>query len=151
MNNQLKNALFKQCEEHLNTRLSVIQKTINGLQTSLQSETKSTAGDKHETGRAMVQLEREKAGQQLAQIQNQLQLLEKIKQLNSTSVIGSGSVVLTSGSNYFIAVSVGEITAEGKSFYAISPQTPIAQLLLGKVIGDSIQFRSESFEIQQIF
>ncbi len=150
MNNQLKNELFKQSEDHLNARLSVIQETINGLQASLQSETKSTAGDKHETGRAMVQLEREKAGQQLRQIQDQFQILNKIKQHNSSTIIGLGSIVITDKLNYFIAISVGELRVDNTAYFGISSQTPIAKLLLGKTEGDRIQFRSDSFKILQV-
>ena len=62
----LKEALFKQCEAFVNKRLRNIEEVISSNQKALQSETKSTAGDKHETGRAMLQLEMEKAGQQLA-------------------------------------------------------------------------------------
>ncbi len=40
---------------------------------ALFSETKSSAGDKHETGRAMLQLEMEKTSQQLAVI-NQMKM-----------------------------------------------------------------------------
>ena len=150
MINQLKNTLFKQCEDHLSSRLSAIRETINGLQAALQSETKSTAGDKHETGCAMVQLEREKAGQQLRQIQDQYQILNKIKQHNNPTIIGLGSIVITNKLNYFIAVSVGELRVDTTSYFGISTQTPIAQLLLGKKEGDIVEFRSDSFEILQV-
>ena len=150
MSDHLKLALYEHCERFLNSRLLTIQSTIFELQNALQSETKSSAGDKHETGRAMVQLEREKAGQQLAQIQQQFRILNKIKQSKSTAVIGLGSVVITSRFNYFIAVSVGEVSEEKETYYAISPQTPIAQLMLGKKVGDKVQFRSDTFEILQV-
>ena len=74
----LKEKLHKQCQDALNQRLEVIKSTISDIQNSLQSETKSTAGDKHETGRAMLQLEREKAGNQLAELQKQIGILHKI-------------------------------------------------------------------------
>ncbi len=150
MNEQLKTALFEQCEQSINERLTTIQKTISELQNALQSETKNTAGDKHETGRAMVQLEREKAGQQLAQIQKQFQVLNKIKQSKTSKIIGLGAVILTSKSNYFIAISAGELSVGSKSFYAISPQTPIARLLIGKTVGDIVEFRTERFEILDV-
>ena len=64
----LKEVLFQQCEDFVNTRLQTIQTIISSHQEALRSETKSSAEDKHETGRAMLQLEMEKAGQQLAAI-----------------------------------------------------------------------------------
>ncbi len=71
MNNKLevKNYLYNYCFEFIESRLCTIINTILDLRESLDSETKSSAGDKHETGRAMLQLEREKAGSQLAEIE----------------------------------------------------------------------------------
>ena len=66
---ELKKELYNQCSDFIEHRLLAIKSTINDIQESLDSETKSSAGDKHETGRAMLQLDREKLGQQLAEIQ----------------------------------------------------------------------------------
>ena len=57
---EIKKQLFSECQNFVNSKLEAIHRTIEGLQNSLTSETKSTAGDKHETGRAMAQLEQEK-------------------------------------------------------------------------------------------
>ena len=143
----LKQQLYNQCQSILNHRLQVIQKTITEIQESLTSETKSSAGDKHETGRAMLQLEREKAGHQLAEIEKTKHILSKINIENTSKTVALGSVVYTSKSNYFIAISAGEIKAENKMFYAISANTPIAKLLLRKTIKDTITFRDLSFTI----
>ncbi|WP_345006775.1 3-oxoacyl-ACP synthase [Snuella lapsa] len=134
----------------MNTRLDAVRKTIQELQESLSAETKSTAGDKHETGRAMVQLEREKAGQQLAEIQKVNQVLAKIDMKKSSKIIGLGSVVFTTQANYFIAISAGELKTGNTSFYAISPNTPIGQILLGKSAGDAIAFREQVFTITEV-
>jgi transcription elongation GreA/GreB family factor len=145
-----KQELYNKCEDFLNSRLKVIKNTISGIQNSLQSETKSSAGDKHETGRAMLQLEREKAGNQLAEIQKTSEILNRINAENQHKSIALGSVVYTSQFNYFIAISAGEIIIDAVKFYAISPSTPIAKLLLSKEIGDKIQFRNSIFVISKI-
>lgn len=59
----LKETLFKQCVLFVNKRLQTIEEVLSSNQKALQAETKSSAGDKHETGRAMLQLEMEKASQ----------------------------------------------------------------------------------------
>ncbi|MFS4483398.1 3-oxoacyl-ACP synthase [Hyunsoonleella sp. 2307UL5-6] len=146
----VKQELYQQCEAILNQRLKTIQHTIADIQHSLLSETKSSAGDKHETGRAMLQLEREKAGQQLAELQTQIKILQKVNPEQSHQNVALGSVVKTSVSNYFISVSVGEIKANNQSFYGISAATPIGKLLLSKRIGDTITFRSQNFTILEI-
>ena len=146
----LKQQLYQKCQDFLNERLETIQCTILDIQTSLQSETKSSAGDKHETGRAMLQLEREKAGYQLAEVQKLKELLDRIDPTTINENIALGSIVFTSKFNYFIALSAGEIEINGDVFYAISPSTPIAVLLLSKSKGDTITFRDTNFIITKI-
>ncbi|MDG5491013.1 GreA/GreB family elongation factor [Psychroserpens sp. SPM9] len=150
MNSSLKQTLFKQCQQFVDGRLNAIQQTINEIQESLTSETKSSAGDKHETGRAMLQLEREKAGQQLAEIQKLNELLSKIDLSKSSNTIGLGSLIFTTQAHYFIIISAGQLQAQDQQFYAISANTPIAKLLLGKQAGDLITFRNQEFKIIEV-
>ncbi len=77
-NKEEKLTLYKLCFDFIENKRHTIQQTIAEIQQSLTSETKSSAGDKHETGRAMLQLEREKAGQQLAEIQKLQEHLSKV-------------------------------------------------------------------------
>lgn len=148
---KIKEGLYLQCLDVVNSRFKTIQHTIHEIQVSLTSETKSSAGDKHETGRAMLQLEREKAGNQLAEIQKTKEILSKIDVSKTLKVVGLGSVVYTTQANYFIAISAGELTIDGITFYAISPSTPIGKLLIGKRVGDSSNFRNHEFFIQKMF
>lgn len=146
----IKENLFKQCEAFVENRLQSIQNTISEIQESLLSETKSSAGDKHETGRAMLQLEREKAGQQLAEVQKIKEILAKIDVSITSKKVCLGSLVYTTQSNYFISISAGKLTVDNTDYFAISPNTPIGQLLLSKQIGDEVIFRESKFKIKEI-
>ncbi len=146
----IKGNLYKQCLAFLDDRLRTVQNTMSEIQESLLSETKSSAGDKHETGRAMLQLEREKAGNQLAEIQKTGELLSKVNVSKTGTIVGLGSIVYTSKSNYYIAISVGLITHEKDSFYAISANTPIGRLLVSKTVGDVVRFRDQEFVIKKV-
>lgn len=148
--NHIKQQLYNQCLEFVETRFQTIQNTINEIQESLTSETKSSAGDKHETGRAMLQLEREKVGEQLSEIQKTKEILSKVDIKKSLKAIGLGSVVYTTQANYFISISAGKLTLNNESFYAISPNTPIGKLLLSKTIGGIINFRDQKFVIEKV-
>jgi len=145
-----KENLYNQCLEFINNRLKTIEKTINEIQESLITETKSSAGDKHETGRAMLQLEREKSGNQLAEIKKTKEIFSKIDIKKSSKAIGLGNVVYTTKANYFIAISAGELKIKNEKFYAISPNTPIGKLLIGKTVLEDIKFREDVFKIKTI-
>lgn len=146
-NFELKEQLYRFCCRFVENRLRTVQHTINEIQESLTAETKSSAGDKHETGRAMLQLEREKAGHQLAEIEKLKENLSKIDVTKFSETIGLGTVALTSQANYFIAISAGEIEVDGTTFFAISPNTPIGLLLIGKGVDDEVVFREQKFAI----
>jgi len=146
----IKLELYDFCLEFVDNRFQIIQNTIKEIQESLLSETKSSAGDKHETGRAMLQLEREKSGNQLAEIQKLKTILNKVNSEAKHQKIALGSVVYTTQSNYFIAISAGEIVLDSKRFYAISQATPIAKLLISKTVGDEVLFRNTTIRITQI-
>lgn len=146
----IKQELFNKCSLFVENRLRTIQNTISEIQKSLLSETKSSAGDKHETGRAMLQLEREKAGQQLAEIEKTKHILSKISIENSSKTIALSSAVYTTKANYYIAISAGELTIDKDKFFAISANTPIGKMLLGKSVGDELVFRDQKFTITKV-
>lgn len=148
---QIKEALLQQCKQFVEKRLQNIEETIQSHQKDLQSETKSSAGDKHETGRAMLQLEMEKAGQQLENVQHMKETLSKIDATKTTSIAHLGSVVSTQKARYFLSVSAGQLQVAGKTYFAISTHSPIGKLLLGKQANDSVLFNGEEIRILEIF
>ena len=147
---KVKEELYQQCQDFVNNRLKTVEKTISSHQKALQSETKSSAGDKHETGRAMLQLEMEKASQQLEAIQIMQQTLSKIDVSEEASVIRLGSTIETNIANYFLAISSGQITVAGKQYFAVSASSPIGKLLLGKKKGDVFDFNGKKIKIEHI-
>ena len=145
-----KEELLNQCEAYVNKRLQTVEETISSSQKALQSETKSSAGDKHETGRAMLQLEMEKAGQQLAGISLMKEILAKVDLTNVSKNIHLGSLIFTEKANYFLAISVGKLVVADKQYFAISVSSPIGQLLLGKQESDVIFFNGNQIKIIKV-
>lgn len=143
----MKKALYHFCENYINARIQRIQNQITEVKTSLTSESKNTAGDKHETGRAMLQLEREKLGQQLLQAEKMQQVLAKVPIETSNSKVVLGSLVKTTNAAYYIAVSAGKCEIDEALIFCISAHTPIAKLLVGKVVNDTISFNGISSKI----
>lgn len=137
---QLKENLFNACLLFVEQKEATVLQTITSNKNDLFSETKSSAGDKHETGRAMIQLEMEKASQQLAIINEMKATLQKITVENSSKNIKLGSLIKTTKGTYFLAVSIGKITIENDDYLVVSTNSPIGKQLLGSVIGDLISF-----------
>ena len=147
---KIKQQLHLKCQELLQNRLRVVEKSMNDIYNNLESETKSTAGDKHETGRAMLHLEREKLGHQLAIINNQLQFFNKINLEAQISRVVLGSLVYTTQANYFISVSMGELKAGKIRAYAISPMSPVGQALMLKAVDETVFYNNQKIKILKI-
>jgi len=145
-----KQKLVVECQKYVNLRLQRIHDVISGIQESLTSETKSSAGDKHETGRAMLQLEREKAGKQLAQVQKLQEIIKKIDISSVSNHVHLGSLVQTSNGTYFISISIGELKIDNNSYFAIAANTPIGKVLLGKKPNDTVLFNNKKMTIKEV-
>ncbi|AEM70324.1 hypothetical protein Murru_1281 [Allomuricauda ruestringensis DSM 13258] len=146
----MKKALLDFCWSHLDERTTRLKKQSGELQESLSSETKSSAGDKHETGRAMVQLEQEKLGQQLLELDTTRSVLNKINIDTPSDKIRLGSLVKTSVADYFIAISAGAFKHNDGVVYCISANAPIARLLLGKEKGERFVFNGSQSILEVI-
>lgn len=143
----IKQELLEQCKKFVNNRLQTVQSTISSNQKALQSETKSSAGDKHETGRAMLQLEMEKASQQLAGISTMNQILSKIDVTKKSEIAHLGSIIKTSSGNYFLSISAGNLKVNGIDYFAVSVFSPIGKILLGLKENVDFNFKSKKITI----
>lgn len=136
--------------QQLDQKTLELQKRFDDLKSDLGSEHKSSAGDKHETSRAMTQLEQEKLSSHLNQFQQQKETLSKIDSTNHKQ-IQFGSLIMTSNGIFFISIGLGKIEVDNQSVFCISPSSPVGQLFLGRKSGDTIQFNGNSFTIQEVF
>jgi hypothetical protein len=146
----IKIELLNHCKDFVNKRLQTVEDIISSNQKALQSETKSSAGDKHETGRAMLQLEMEKAGQQLAGINLMKEILSKVSISTTSDIAHLGSIIETTSGNYFLSISAGQLKVADKVYFAISVSSPIGKLLLGKTMNDEVIFNGKKTIIKTI-
>jgi transcription elongation GreA/GreB family factor len=146
----IKEKLFFHCENYIQKRKNLLEQRKNELQLALTYETKSSAGDKHETGRAMIQIEREKLGNQLLLLEKEFQKLRSLKNHYNTGIVSLGSVVRTDKENFYIALAAGPCDIEIHTYYCISPTSPIGKLLLGKKVKEHINFNSKISTITEI-
>ena len=143
----IKPKLYARCLAYVQERILTATEAMQAAQESANSESKSSAGDKYETGRAMAQLERDRHAQLLADAKRMLADLEKINPGITTSVVVPGSLVRTSRGTFFLAISAGKLTLDGADYFAVSVASPIGALLLGKKVGDVVLFNKMGYEV----
>ncbi|PHQ56548.1 MAG: 3-oxoacyl-ACP synthase [Lutibacter sp.] len=139
---KIKKKLYEACLHFTNEKLTTVMNMMHSNKKALFSETKSSAGDKHETGRAMIQLEMEKLSGQLGEINLMDDVLKKMDYKKKSEVICLGSLIITDKTNYYLAISAGKIVINSVEFFAISTNSPIGQQILGKKTRDKIPFNN---------
>ena len=110
--------------ERVRRGISEASVILDGIQESIDSETQSTAGDKHDTSRELMQQERNKAAQNL---QNQISMDGLVLKLNTITVsceVRFGSLVLTNVGWFFIGLPLGRIQFEDKDILCVSGNAP---------------------------
>jgi len=146
----LKLQLHQHCQEKLLSRRTTIETAIGGVEESMRQEGKSTAGDKHNTARANMQLERERLGNSLKQIDILLMQLKRIPTDGESDPIRMGSLVKTTAGSFYMAVPVDLCSIEGEPVYCVGPKSPVAQELLGKSNGQSYSLNGQTFTILKV-
>ena len=113
---------------------------------SRDSDTKSSAGDKFETGREMMQREMDKLSALVDNTLNSIAKLDRLTDLPAAAVISEGSLVITDQETYYISIGYGKLD----SVYAISIESPLGVELKGKRVGECIEMRGRKITIKSI-
>ena len=137
--------------------LTLVEETISGLNAQMhelirdaENDSKSTAGDKHETGRAMMQIAREQLGKQLLEAEMKRSALSRIEGQLIHERVKEGSIVTTNENIIFIAAPIGKIKFDGKDIFVISAQSPLGKTLLRKGAGENVSFNQRNITILQV-
>ncbi len=142
-----KKTLHQRCLMLAEDRIVSLQHILKEAQQAANNETKSSAGDKHETGRAMAQLETEKLTSQLSEALNIKQNLTQINTTITNNTVLLGSIVHTNKGNFYLAASIGKVALENEIFFAISPASPIGKLMLTKKEKESFTLNGSEYTI----
>ena len=134
----------------VNDKISLVQKDLADLKESGANETKSTAGDKHETALAMLQIEQANKRVQLEKVIAQKIVMEKINLTVAAARVVSGSLVKTDKGYLFMSVALGKAVVEEITITALSPQSPLGSQLMGLKAGDTAVFNHTNYYIESI-
>ena len=146
----LKEELYRLCEEYVSRRIEACQTAIFEAQEAANNETKSSSGDKYETGRAMAQLEIEKNTRQLAESLKLKHALEKTRVDAVSPTVQPGSLVVTDRGTFFIAISLGRIEHNEKPYFVIAPGSPLGLALSQAKTGDTVTFNGQRYVIREL-
>ncbi len=147
---ELKKELYKQCLNYVQKRMEAAQQAIEEAQKASNDDTKSSAGDKYETGRAMMQQETDRNAVQLNETNKLKVALNQLNYLVISDTAETGSLVITNNGNFFIAISAGVLMVNGETYFAISPDSPVGLRLKGQKTGYEFDLNNKHYQIKKI-
>ncbi len=147
---QIKQQLYQIVTEQILSRINDAETAIAEARKASENDTKSSAGDKYETGRAMMQQEIDLNSRQLLEARKLQALLQQINADTTHNIAQTGSLVATNQGNFYLAVGFGALFIDGKKYFAISTVSPIGLQLKGKKAGESFVLNSKQFEILSV-
>ncbi|MBC7485735.1 MAG: 3-oxoacyl-ACP synthase [Cytophagaceae bacterium] len=147
----VKQTLYDLCSSFVDERIQMYQKAMKDAQEAANNEEKSSAGDKYETTRAMMQIEKDKNAKQLEETIKLKKALSQINPNSTSDVIGLGSLVLTDKGNFYISISVGKINADNAGYIAIAPTSPLGAAFVNRKVSETATFNGMVYKIVKVF
>jgi transcription elongation GreA/GreB family factor len=148
--NHTKQQLYQACINYVQTRMDAAQQAITEAQQAQKDDTKSSAGDKYETGREMAQQETDRNMAQLTEANKLKITLNTISPDIISTQVDNGAIVVTNHGNFYIGISAGALAIDGKSYFAISLASPIGIKMRGLKIGDKFSLNGKDYSITGI-
>ncbi len=145
-----KQTVYRRYQQVVNEKISLLETNLRDLRQSASNETKSTAGDKHETALAMLQIEQENTARQLGEVVNMKAVLDKIDPYICSTQIVNGSLVKTNKGYLFICIAMGKILVDDIWVVSLSPQSPLGASLMGLHINETAGVKGYWYIVEEI-
>lgn len=148
----LKDRIVQYLRQQIDSSIEIATASVKSAKESREIDTKSSAGDKYETGREMMQAEVDKNTALLHKALMQRDEFDKMQLSKATDRVMAGSLLDTSRGIFFLAIAVGtgRITLGDDEVYVISLASPVGKLLLNKMKGERFEFQGKEYVVQDI-
>ncbi len=146
----IKQQLHQLCAEQIRQRIADAETAIAEARKASENDTKSSAGDKYETGRAMMQQEIDLNARQLLEARKMQAQLQQINFDTKHQFAQAGSLAETDQGDFYLAVSAGALLIGTKRYYAVSVASPMGLALKGKKAGESFTLNGKEFQVLKV-
>ena len=146
----LKQKIYNHYLQIMHEKVHLLQQVLAGLKESGSNETKSTAGDKHETALAMLQIEQANTHGQLQEALLQQASFQKINLAATSVTVIKGSLIKTNRGYLYMSIALGKTKIDKQDIIALSPQSPLGIKLMGLTAGDVVELNGNRFIIETV-
>jgi len=147
----LKTSLKHYCVTLLEERLNTANDLIAAAQESANNDSKSSAGDKYETSRAMGHLQKEMYQLQAARIRQELLIAGSTELKLCAGAVKAGAIVLADDILVFVSVGLGRKVVAGRTVLFLSEDAPFYKDLYLKNVNDTITIAKQLYTIRDIW
>lgn len=138
------------CTQFIEDQLSHVHEAIAVAKNAAKEESKSSAGDKHETGKSHLQLTQENNSKHLANLQQQKRVIKLLEGHESDGTVQLGSIVNTPKGIYYLAIGIGQVKIDNTTVFVVSPASPVGKAMMNKKVGEIATFNTLKLEIKEI-
>lgn len=149
---EFKDKIYRVAIALVKGKICLLNDERKAISEGILEDSKSSAGDKFETGREMMTQDLNHVEKQLKQMNrdlDELYRLQAIKESNGT--IREGSLLQLGSEWFLIAISLGQLLVEGENVFLLSKNSPLGQLLIGKQNKEEVLFRGKVSLIEFVF
>ncbi len=146
----LKEKIYNHYLQVITGKINQLENVLADLKESGANETKSTAGDKHETALAMLQIEQANKREQLKELQQRKAVLQTINPALSPAVIVNGSLIKTNHGYLFLSVALGKAVIDAVTVTALSQHSPLGKQLMHLQPGQTAVINNRQYIIESI-
>lgn len=147
---EIKKALLDTCISYVKERINTAESALEDNRAGLELDSKSSAGDKYETSREIVQQEVIRNELLLTEARTLEVVLSRINVDNSFTTIQNGSLAVTNHGSFFFAIAVGKVEINKKDYFIISISSPLGQVFKDKQAGDKVVFNGKTYQIKEV-
>ena len=146
----LKLKVHQKCLHLALTKIEDLKSELESLKEASNADIKSSVGDKYETGRSMIMLEKEKLVAQLQDAYKMKKALDLIDLGKSVNKVSLGALVKESNNFYYFSANFGALEIADVKVFALSTLSPLGQVMLNKTPGNSYKFRGTQSIIEEV-
>lgn len=145
-----KQKIYYYYRQLLDNKITNLRLQLIDLRESTANETKSSAGDKYETARAMLQIEQDNVSRQLQELLEQQSVFVSLDPNMQSAIVIQGSLIKTGKNWFFLSIALGKAMIENETIVALSPYSPLGKLLLGKQKGSTVVINNISYVLEKV-
>ncbi|WP_425637240.1 hypothetical protein ACPUEN_17525 [Algoriphagus yeomjeoni] len=149
--NTFKEKIYQTAIVQVKEKINLLKAERKAINDGILEDTKSSAGDKFETGRETMSRDLMTVENQLKQANFEFDELCRLQAIKEPSPsVQEGSLVQLGNDKYLISISLGQIAVDDQKLFMLSKNSPLGEILVGRKKNEQVEFRGKNLTITEL-